>query len=131
MFFGVSGSIAGGTMFTPPFIPAGHVGGDVEQRRRRSPGWTGSSCSIVSGFGVETSMWQRQTQRTRLLRRELVDRRRLRVVHDADVPPARELARVHLVVPPPDRPLLLAEVLRVALERVVHELGGGEELVRP
>ena len=23
MFFGVSGSIAGGTMFTPPFIPAG------------------------------------------------------------------------------------------------------------
>ena len=76
-------------------------------------------------------MWQRHTHALRLLRRERVDRRGLRVVHDADVPAARELARVHLVVLLPGRPLLLGEVLRVALQRVVHELGGVEELLAP
>ena len=56
------------------------------------------------------------------------ERRRLRVVDDHDIPPARELARVHFPVPTPGRPLLLVEILRRALERVVHQLGGVEEL---
>ncbi len=67
----------------------------------------------------------------RLLRHERVDRGRLRVVDDAEVPAARELARVHLVVLRPGRPLLLGEVLRVALEGVVHDLRGVEELLAP
>jgi hypothetical protein len=52
-------------------------------------------------------------------------------VHEADVPPPRELAGVHLVVLEPRRPLLLGEVLGVPLEGVVHELRGVEELLAP
>ena len=65
----------------------------------------------------------------RLLGREREQRRRLRVVHDADVPAAGQLARVHLVVLRPRAPLLLGEVLRVALQRVVHQLRRVEELL--
>ena len=43
--------------------------------------------------------------------------------------PSDELARVHLVVLRPGRPLLLGEVLRVALQRVVHQLRRVEELL--
>ena len=64
MFFGDSGSIAGGQMFT-------------RRRRRPCPSGTycwrwkteasysrtnGTRCSIASGLGVERSMWQRQIQ---------------------------------------------------------------------
>ena len=45
--------------------------------------------------------------------------------------PLGELARVDLVVAPPDRPLFLVEVLRRALQRVVHQLGRVEELFAP
>ena len=67
----------------------------------------------------------------RLLRHQLVQRRRLRVVHQAHVPVARELARVHLVVAPPGLPLLLVEILRRALQRVVHQLRRVEEFLAP
>ena len=61
MFFGESGSIAGGTIRTPSVIPSGTYCcmcqtlasyGSISGRRR----------SMVEGFGVERSMWQRQTQ---------------------------------------------------------------------
>ena len=50
-------------------------------------------------------------------------------MHDADVPALRQLARVHLVVAAPGVPLLVGEVLRVALQRVVHHLRRVEELL--
>ena len=45
--------------------------------------------------------------------------------------PPDEFARVHLVVVAPGGPLLLAEVLGRALQRVVHQLGRVEELLAP
>ena len=63
-----------------------------------------------------------------LLGHELAQRRGLRVVDQAHVPAAGQLARVDLVVAPPGRPLLLVEVLGRALQRVVHQLGRVEEL---
>ena len=74
-------------------------------------------------------MWQRQTQPSRLLGHERVQRGGLRVVDEADVPAADELARVHLVVALPGVPLLVGEVLGRALQRVVHQLGRVEELL--
>ena len=74
-------------------------------------------------------MWQRQIQPVGLLGHEREQRGGLRVVHDAHVPAVRELARVHLVVLRPGRPLLLGEVLRAALQRVVHQLRRVEELL--
>ncbi len=65
----------------------------------------------------------------RLLGHQAVQRRRLRIVHQAHVPAAGELARVHLVVAPPRAPLILIEILRRALQRVVHQLGRVEELL--
>ena len=91
----------------------------------------GSRRSSVAGFGVERSMWQRQTQWRGLLRDQRVQRRRLRVVDERDVPAADELARVHLVVAPPRVPLLVGQVLGRALQRVVHHLGRVEELLAP
>ena len=129
MFFGASGSIAGGTMLHAAVHPGRHVVRHVEQRRavalrctgaaaRSSPGsasrrrcgsarpsacaFSGTSESSAAGCGS----WTMQTSQ-----------------------PARQLAGVHLVVLVPGRPLLLGEVLRVALERVVHELRGVEELL--
>src|SRR6185312_1647004 len=55
-------------------------------------------------------------------------RGRLRVVDEADVPSARQLARVHLVVGAPRRPLLLVEVLRRALQRVGELADLGDQL---
>src|SRR5688500_15829441 len=60
MFFGASGSIAGGTMFTVPFIPSGTYVATWNSDCGYSQMY-GRSCSIVGGFGVDTSMWQRQT----------------------------------------------------------------------
>ena len=128
MFFGVSGSIAGGTMLTPPLRPAGTYVVHVEQRR------------LVGQQVRQQLPHRRRVGRRdvdvaapdpvrRLLRHQRADRRRLRVVDDAVVPPARELARVHLVVLAPGRPLLLGQILRMALERVVHQLRGVEELL--
>ena len=57
------------------------------------------------------------------------DRGRLRVVDDADVPPVGQLRRVDLVVAKPHLPLLISDVAGVALERIVHQLGGVEELL--
>jgi hypothetical protein len=75
---------------------------------------------IVPGLGVERSMWQRQTQ---------WQAGRLRIVDDDHVPAALELLRVHLVVALPGAPLVLREVLRIPLERVVHQLRRVEELL--
>jgi hypothetical protein len=59
MFFGESGSIAGGTMFTPASIPGGTYScmchtvasySSISGRRR----------ATVAGLGFDRSMWQRQ-----------------------------------------------------------------------
>ena len=73
-------------------------------------------------------MWQRHTQPLAFSGTSWYRRRRLRVVDQAHVPAVGQLAGVHLVVAPPGRPLLLVEVLRRALQGVVHQLGGVEEL---
>ncbi len=65
----------------------------------------------------------------RLVGHERVQRGGLRVVDEGHVPAADQLARVHLVVAPPGVPLLVAEVLGRALQRVVHQLGRVEELL--
>ena len=54
---------------------------------------------------------------------------RLRVVDDDHVPVALEALRVHRVVGLEDLPLLVGDRLRVALERVVHQLRDVEELL--
>ena len=64
MFFGDSGSIAGGQMYTPAFAPSMPAGTypftcqTVASYSRTN----GTMWSIASGLGVERSMWQRQTQ---------------------------------------------------------------------
>ena len=61
MFFGASGSIAGGTMFTPPSSPTGTYVATWKSEAaycRRN----GCSRAIVAGLGVEMSMWHRHTQ---------------------------------------------------------------------
>ena len=109
--------------------PCRHV---AARRGRARPGTRctyGSRRSIVAGFGRRDVDVAAPDPAGRLLGHEREQRGGLRVVHDADVPAARELARVHLVVLRPGRPLLLGEVLRVALQRVVHQLGRVEELL--
>ena len=91
----------------------------------------GSSRSIVAGFGVETSMWQRQTQPSAFSGTSESSAAGCGSWTMQTSQPRGELARVHLVVLRPRRPLLLGEVLRVALERVVHELRRVEELLAP
>jgi hypothetical protein len=54
---------------------------------------------------------------------------RLRVVDDDHVPLAVEAVRVHLVVVVEQLPLVGSERVRVALQRVVEELGRVEELL--
>ena len=63
MFFGESGSIAGGTMRTPP-CPSSPLGTycSMCQTVTSYSEISGSSRSIGSGLGSERSMWQRQTQ---------------------------------------------------------------------
>ena len=67
----------------------------------------GSSRSIVAGFGVERSMWQRHTQPRAFSGTSVCSAAGLRVVDQRHVPAADELARVHLVVAPPGVPLLV------------------------
>ena len=62
MFFGDSGSIAGGTMLTPPSSPAGTYCCMCQTLASYSS-ISGSRRASVAGFGVERSMWQRQIQR--------------------------------------------------------------------
>ena len=76
-------------------------------------------------------MWQRQIHVPRLLRHVLADRGRLRVVHDDHVPAAGDLGGVERVVALEDLPLLLAERVGVALQRVVEALGDVVELLAP
>ena len=63
MFFGDSGSIAGGQITTPLDAPSSAAGTycwrcqtDASYSRTYGTRW-----SMASGFGVERSMWQRQT----------------------------------------------------------------------
>ena len=130
MFFGESGSIAGGTIRTPPSRPSGTYCcmcqtlasyGSISGRRR----------AMVDGFGVERSMWQRQTQCRDFSGAFVEQAGRLRVVDDHDVPALLEVARVHRVVALEDLPLLVRDRLLVALERVVHQLRDVEELLAP
>ena len=110
--------------------PAGHVVADVEERRviaRQVREQALDRCRV----GRREVDVAAPDPAGRLLRHERVQRGRLGIVDDADVPPARQLAGVHLVVALPDVPLLVRQVLRVALQRVVHELGGVEELLAP
>ncbi len=93
MFFGDSGSIAGGQMCTPPPRRPGPPGTycwrcqtDASYSRTSGTMW-----SIASGFGVERSMWQRHTH---VFAFSGTCRRiagRLRVVDDDHVPAARDL----------------------------------------
>ncbi len=108
----------------------GHVLAPVEDggvvARERRVARKSSTCS----FGVDRSMWQRQIQRASDVREVVAHRRRLRVVDDDEVVLALEPRGVELVVAPVDLLLLLAQALRVALERVVDRLRHIEELVR-
>ena len=62
MFFGESGSIAGGTIRTPsPLRLSGTYCCMCQTLRSYSLIW-GRMPAIVSAFGVERSMWQRQIQ---------------------------------------------------------------------
>ena len=63
MFFGDSGSIAGGMIFTPelPSIPAGTYCCRCQTVASYSE-ISGINRPIGSGFGSERSMWQRQIQ---------------------------------------------------------------------
>ena len=63
-----------------------------------------------------------------LLRHQFVEPCRLGVVHKADVPAVAQLTGVHLVEATPGVPLLGIEILGGALEGVMHQLGGVEEL---
>ncbi len=113
-----------------PVHARGHVLAHVEQR-------LGVVRYVGQQLGDRLRVGRRQVDVTtphpalRLLRHQPVQRGRLRVVDQAHVPAARQLTRVHLVVLPPGLPLLLVEILRGALERVVHELGRVEELLAP
>ena len=61
MFFGASGSIAGGQMNAGgQLVRVGHVFGPVEDRRVVARE-RGSRNSSTSRFGSDRSMWQRQT----------------------------------------------------------------------
>ena len=81
MFFGDSGSIAGGTMRTPswPLMPCGTYCCMCQTVASYSA-ISGSRRSIGSGFGSERSMWQRQIQRWRMVLRAPAHPDRLRVV---------------------------------------------------
>ena len=63
MFLGERGSIAGGTIRTPPW-PSRPLGTycSMCQTVMSYSEISGSRRSIGSGFGSERSMWQRQTQ---------------------------------------------------------------------
>src|SRR3712207_6845305 len=60
MFFGASGSIAGGTMFTVPCMPSGTYLSEWKSDCGYSRMY-GRSFAIVAEFGVETSVWERGT----------------------------------------------------------------------
>src|SRR5687767_10924378 len=129
MFFGDSGSIAGGTMYGGrlPFRPAGTYR-SMWNRNASCSCTSGVSRSIVPGFGVEIDVAAPHPA-LRLIPNVLVHACRLRVVHDDHVPARLELLRVHLVVALPRAPLLLRQVLGIPLKRVVHQLGRVEELL--
>ena len=99
MFFGVSGSIAGGQMNA-----SRQAAGRAARTRacgrspRRSARATARASRARSRFGVERSMWQRQIQCAARVR-EVVDHRRgLRVVDDDEVVLVVELLCVDRVV---------------------------------
>jgi hypothetical protein len=125
MFFGDSGSIAGGTMY----------GGRLPLR----PIHVEEECVVLLHERCEALDRSRVGRREvdvaapdpalRLLGNVLVHAGRLGVVDDDHVPAASELLRVHLVVALPRAPLLGREVLGVPLERVVHQLRRVEELL--
>ena len=131
MFLGDSGSIAGGQMWTPAAAPssaarARTAGGARPTRRtparaapgaRSRPGWGGEVDVAAPDPGL------------RLLRHVPPDAGRLRVVDDDHVPAARDLGGVERVVALVDLPLLVAERVGVALERVVEALRGVVELL--
>ena len=129
MFFGDSGSIAGGTMPTPRRRGRRARTAACARRVASYSRISGSSRASVSGFGVERSMWQRQIQCFAPVGRVRRSAGRLRVVDDDHVPVAVQALGVHRVVGVEHLPLLVGDRLLVALERVVHQLGDVEELL--
>ena len=131
MFFGASGSIAGGTMWTPPSMPVRHVAGDVEERRRVAAGRTAAAAPSSPGSASRRRCGSARSSPPPSPARAMCSAAGCGswTMHTSQ--PSRQLARVHLVVLRPRRPLLLGEVLRVALQRVVHELRRVEELLAP
>ena len=91
----------------------------------------GARKSSTSGFGVERSMWQRHTQRGRVVWTNSGIADRLGVVHDDDVPlvGVGERVGVQLVVAVEDRALAVGQRPLVALERVVDRLRDVVELL--
>ena len=64
MFFGERGSIAGGIRLTDPLALSASPSGTYSWRCQTEASYSSTSGLIspsVSSFGVETSMWQRQT----------------------------------------------------------------------
>ena len=94
---------------------------DVGQQPRRSS----------PGSGVDRSMWQRQTQPSAFSGTSACSAAGCGSWTSATSHPPGSSRGVHLVVPLPVVPLLGGEVLRRALQRVVHQLGRVEELLAP
>ena len=131
MFFGASGSIAGGQMNAArQAVALRHVLAHVEDRRVVAPDRRQQEVEHLLVRRREVDVAAPDPVRAR--RREVVDhRRRLRVVDDHEVVLVRSNScGVQLVVAPEDLLLLVVEAVRVALERVVDRLRDVEELVR-
>ena len=89
----------------------------------------GSRRAIGAGLGSERSMWQRQIQLRPFSVRAAPQADRLRVVDDDRVPLALQALGVDRVDLVEELPLLVAQRLLGALQRVVEELGRVEELL--
>ncbi len=130
MFFGASGSIAGGQMYDRgQHAAARHVLLHVEDRRvvLRDGGQEQAEHILVRRREVDVAAPDPAGRR---LRGRVDHRRRLRVVDDDDVVVAVELPRVLGVAAPVVLLLLLGQPLGIALERVVDGLRDVEEAVR-
>ena len=91
----------------------------------------GSSRSIVAGFGVERSMWQRHTQCRAFSGHERVSAAGCGSWTSTTSQPSDELAGVHLVVASQTPTAPSVRSCGCALQRVVHQLRRVEELLAP
>ena len=130
MFFGESGSIAGGMMLDAVVAVASRPGRRPGRCQTVASYSSISGCrrAIGAGFGSERSMWQRQIQ-LRLLsvapRRSPIGCGSWTMIVSHSPFEALGVERVDLVE---QLPLLVAQRLVGSLQRVVEELGRVEEL---